>query len=220
MKKTKKRTWLKSVTCQFYWSSGLRHRLHGPGWFYLLFIGIMLLAFARQPEKILLAAGLMFLLAAIPDMIQQTRRCRGENITRLGWWTFWSFGMAFLAMAALAAVWWMGRDETVGNCAVLGAFSVLLSAMNFSDHHREDKIDRGETVRRPVGQNPDGTVNLKVLSIFLLLICLFSGAIWWFFRTSMRDPGKALLICIGSGVVFLLVSLERLRRWLYRNEEK
>lgn len=31
--------------------------------------------------------------------------------------------------------------------------------------------------------------------------------------------GEALLICIGSGVVFLLVSLERLRRWLYRDKK-
>lgn len=78
---------------------------------------------------ILLVTGLMFLLAAIPDMIQQTRRCRGEAIPCRGWWTFWSFGMAFIAVAALAAACWMDQDKIVGGCMWLGVASLFLVAL-------------------------------------------------------------------------------------------
>lgn len=115
-----RRSWVESVTCQFYWHLGC---WHAPAWFYLLLGGLCLLTAGVLCWRI---CGWLLLLAAAPVMVQETRRKHGAELSLLGWWHYLQYCLleaaAVVLIVAGARRGWRNLEFAVG---VLGAVLVL-----------------------------------------------------------------------------------------------
>ena len=77
----KRPSWIQSVTSQFHFDFG--GKAIGPAWFLLLSFGLLLCIVG---DHIWRCTGIMVMLSALPDMVQETRRCHGTPLPKFGWW--------------------------------------------------------------------------------------------------------------------------------------
>ena len=96
MQNHEQRTWPQSVICQFHLT--MTGKIHPPIWFALLFAGGIL---AAQNALYWKAVGVLLVIAALPTMVQETRRAHGSNLPFFGWWKLFQYFMQGAAAVVL-----------------------------------------------------------------------------------------------------------------------